>query len=56
MVFSDKSFIKLIFIVPQKKKNLQTFPGGSVMKNPPANAGTMGLNPDPERSHMPQSI
>ena len=31
------------------------FPGGSVVKNPPANAGDMGLIPDPARSHIPQS-
>ena len=28
------------------------FPGGSMVKNLPANAGDMGLNPDPGRSHM----
>ena len=31
------------------------FPGGAVVKNPPANAGDTGLSPDLERSHMPQS-
>ena len=31
------------------------FPGGPVVKNPPANAGDMGLSPGPGRSHMPQS-
>ena len=31
------------------------FPGGAVVKNPPANAGDMGLVPGPGRSHMPQS-
>ena len=29
--------------------------GGAVVKNPPANAGDMGLSPGPGRSHMPQS-
>ena len=29
------------------------FPGGAVVKNPPANAGDMGLSPGPGRSHMP---
>ena len=29
--------------------------GGSVVKNPPASAGDVGLNSDPGRSHMPQS-
>ena len=31
------------------------FPGGAVVKNPPANAGDTGSNPGPGRSHMPQS-
>ena len=31
------------------------FPGGSVVKNPPANVGNVGSIPDPGRSHMPQS-
>ena len=31
----------------------QGFPGSSVDKNPPANAGDMSLNPDPGRSQMP---
>ena len=28
------------------------FPGGSVLKNPPARSGDTGLNPDPGRSCM----
>ena len=28
------------------------FPGSSVVKNPPANAGDMGSKSDPRRSHM----
>ena len=31
------------------------FPGGTVVKNPPANAGDTGLSPGPGRSHMPRS-
>ena len=31
------------------------FPGGTVVKNPPAKAGDMGLSPGPGRSHMPRS-
>ena len=34
---------------------VQDFPGGAVVKNPPANAGDMGSSPGPGRSHMPQS-
>ena len=33
----------------------KTFPGGSVLKNLPANAGDTGLIPDPGRSHTPRS-
>ena len=33
----------------------QGFPGGAVVKNPPANAGDTGLSPGPGRSHMLQS-
>ena len=28
------------------------FPGGAVVKNPPANAGDTGLSPGPGRSHI----
>ena len=31
------------------------FPGGTVVKNLPANAGDMGSSPGPVRSHMPRS-
>ena len=31
------------------------FPGGAVVKNPPANAGDMGSSPGLGRSHMPRS-
>ena len=30
------------------------FPGGAVVKNPPANAGDTGSSPSPGRSHMPR--
>ena len=36
-------------------KTFRDFPGGTVVKNPPANAGDMGLSPGPGRSHMPRS-
>ena len=38
----------------QKAKSLG-FPGSSVVKNLPANAGDTGSIPDPGWSHMPQS-
>ena len=35
------------------KKLIMDFPGGPVVKNPPANAGETGLILGPGRSHMP---
>ena len=37
------------------KANTEGFPGGAVVKNPPANAGHTGLSPGPGRSHMLRS-
>ena len=36
-------------------KDIKDFPGGAVLKNPPANAGDMGSSPGSGRSHMPWS-
>ena len=40
----------------RKKRSIKTtprgFPGGAVVKNPPANAGDMGSSPGLRRSHM----
>ena len=36
-------------------ENKQGFPGGAVVKNPPANAGDTGLSPGQGTSHMPRS-
>ena len=33
----------------------QDFPGGPLVKNPPANAEDTGSSPGPGRSHMPWS-
>ena len=38
-----------------KNNARRDFPGGAVVKNPPANAGYTGSSPGPRRSHMPQS-
>ena len=35
------------------EKGSRGFPGGSVVKNLPANAGDTGSIPGPRRSHMP---
>ena len=39
----------------QERLSEKGFPGGTVVKNPPANAGDMGSSPGPGRSHMLQS-
>ena len=39
----------------QIKTLIEAFPGGAVVKNPPANAGDTGLIPAPGISHMPWS-
>ena len=41
--------------VRDERKEAWDFPGGTVVKNPPANAGDTGSRPGPGRSHMPQS-
>ena len=38
-----------------KRPQLRDFPGGAVVRNPPANAGDTGLIPGPGRSHMLRS-
>ena len=38
-----------------RKAGIGGFPGGTVVKNPPANAGDTGLSPGPGRSHMLRS-
>ena len=46
------SFIEKVLLLKKKKKT--GFPSGSVVKNPPANAGDMGSTPGPGGSHMPR--
>ena len=45
-VYGKSLYLTLNFIVN---------PAGTVVKNPPANAGDTGSSPGPGRSHMPQS-
>ena len=37
------------------KNDREGFPGGTMVKNPPANAQDTGLSPGPGGSHMPRS-
>ena len=50
-----RSDFALVELNINNKKVTRGFPGGAVVKNPPANAGDTGLSPGPGRSHMPQS-
>ena len=55
--------IKVLMVYSIEKESLSSeqkqrrgdFPGGAVVKNPPANAGDTRSSPGPGRSHMPQS-
>ena len=38
-----------------KQNKTRDFPGGAVVKNPPANAGDTGSSPGLGRSHIPRS-
>ena len=44
-----------IHLLKKKKKHYMGLPGGSVVKNPPANVRDMGLIPGPRGSYMPWS-
>ena len=41
---------------PLKNTDAEDFPGGPVVKNPPANEGVVGSIPSPGRVHMPSAI
>ena len=47
--------LRMYFIAAFLKNINLDFPGGAVVKNPPANARDTGLSPGPVRSHTPQS-
>ena len=42
-------------LICQKEHEPGGFPGGAVVRNPPANAGDAGLSSGPGRYHMPRS-
>ena len=52
MVFFQLPWTSEIF---HNKKLGGGFPGGAVVKDPPANAGDTGSSPGLGRSHMPRS-
>ena len=45
--------MKTLWDLVSKDLDLRDFPGGTVVKNPPANAGDTSLSPGPGRFHMP---
>ena len=49
------SYFKKVLKTQQSNAICRDFPGGAVVKDPPANAGEMGSIPGLGRSHMPQS-
>ena len=54
-IFFLNNCIKTKRINSFKKTAHRNFPGGAVVKNPPASAGDMGSSPGPGRSHMLRS-
>ena len=51
----DFTSTQLTIMIKIKNNVNPGFPTGSVVKNPPANAGDMGSIPGAGRSYMPQS-
>ena len=53
MNLDDYKDVYIVIITRSSNKTFCTgFPGGAVVKNPPANAGDTGSSPGPVRSHM----
>ena len=44
-----------ILVKRVQRRDLEHFPGGTMVKNPPANAGDTGLSPSLGRFHMPRA-
>ena len=58
LLYINYASIELIFKISNwflKYMQFREFPGGAVVKNPPANAGDTGSICAPGRSHMPRS-
>ena len=52
---TDTTICLPLLCVRHFKNKYEDFPGGPVVKNPPANVGGIGSIPALERSHMPRS-
>ena len=53
--FSSETKFECLTLVVRNAVKGRGFPGGAVVKNPPANAGDTGSSPGPERSHVLRS-
>ena len=53
--YSDQGKEVAYMIITIKSIQDWGFPGGAVVRNPPANSGDTGSCPGPGRSHMPWS-
>ena len=51
----DKAGDQTRRLTSNSESSRKDFPGGSMVKNPPSDAGDTGSIPDPGRSHMLQS-
>ena len=51
----DEIFLKYFILFINNKTDLGCFPGGTVVENPPTNAGDTGSSPGLGGSHMPRS-
>ena len=48
------SQLQILLLKTCNKAEIRDFPGGAVVKNPPAYAGDTGSSPGPGRSNMPR--
>ena len=55
LMLSTKGVWLLVLTISVSKTYMWGFPGGAVVKNPPANAGDTGSSPGPGRSYMLRS-
>ena len=53
--YLQETTVKSELIMYPSEMAFKDFPGGAVVKNPPANAGDTGSIPGAGRSHMPRS-
>ena len=50
-----KKVLAKVIVLEALRLDYRDVPGGTLVKNPPANTGDVGSIPGPGRSHMPQS-